>query len=66
MQRYSREQWAEWIEEQKSSGLTIAEFCQSIGVSTIFLLAAMSVGGNIRCGSGDGRCGESSITVCCN
>ena len=34
MQRYSREQWAEWIEEQKSSGLTIAEFCQSIGVST--------------------------------
>ena len=33
MQRYSREQWAEWIEEQESSGLTIAEFCQSIGVS---------------------------------
>ena len=33
MQRYSREQWAEWIAEQKSSGLTIAEFCQSIGVS---------------------------------
>ena len=33
MRRYSREQWAEWIEEQKSSGLTIAEFCQSIGVS---------------------------------
>ena len=33
MQRYSREQWVEWIEEQKSSGLTIAEFCQSIGVS---------------------------------
>ena len=33
MQRYSREQWVEWIEEQKCSGLTIAEFCQSIGVS---------------------------------
>lgn len=33
MHRYSREQWAEWIEEQKCSGLTIAEFCQSIGVS---------------------------------
>lgn len=33
MQRHSREQWAEWIEDQKSSGLTIAEFCQSIGVS---------------------------------
>ena len=33
MQRHSREQWAKWIEDQKSSGLTIAEFCQSIGVS---------------------------------
>ena len=29
--RYSREQWSSWIEQQPSSGLTIAEFCQSVG-----------------------------------
>lgn len=33
MKRYSREQWAEWIDEQKCSGLTVSEFCKSIGVS---------------------------------
>jgi len=30
--RYSREQWLGWIAEQASSGLTIARFCESIGV----------------------------------
>lgn len=30
---YSAEQWAEWISEQAGSGLTIAAFCDSIGVS---------------------------------
>lgn len=32
-QRYSAEQWAVWIDEQRSSGQTIAAFCGSIGVS---------------------------------
>lgn len=31
--RYSREQWLEWIEEQESSGLSIAAFCERVGVS---------------------------------
>lgn len=30
---YSVEQWAEWIEEQQASGLSIAAFCEWIGVS---------------------------------
>jgi len=29
--RYSRDQWSSWITEQRSSGLTIAEFCESVG-----------------------------------
>ncbi|MEQ9410174.1 MAG: transposase [Fuerstiella sp.] len=33
MRRYSSEQWAEWIQEQQKSGLSIAAFCDSIGVS---------------------------------
>lgn len=31
--RYLAGQWAEWIEEQARSGLTIAAFCSLIGVS---------------------------------
>ena len=30
---YGAEQWAEWIDEQACSGLTISAFCDSIGVS---------------------------------
>lgn len=33
MRRYSSEQWADWIHEQQESGLSIAAFCDSIGVS---------------------------------
>jgi hypothetical protein len=32
-QRYSAEQWSEWIEQQAESGETIADFCDSIGVA---------------------------------
>jgi hypothetical protein len=32
-QRYSAEQWAEWISEQQESGQSIAEFCSWRGVS---------------------------------
>ncbi len=32
-QRYSAEQWSVWIEQQAESGVTIADFCDSIGVS---------------------------------
>ena len=31
--RYSVEQWLEWIEQQKMSGLSVAAFCERIGVS---------------------------------
>jgi transposase-like protein len=31
-QSYSREQWLSWISEQASSGLSIAEFCQTKGL----------------------------------
>lgn len=30
---YSVEQWERWIDEQQTSGLSIAAFCESIGVS---------------------------------
>jgi len=30
---YSVEQWAAWIDEQRASGVSIAAFCESIGVS---------------------------------
>lgn len=30
---YPVEQWVDWIEQQKASGLTVAAFCDSIGVS---------------------------------
>ncbi len=30
---YSARQWAEWIEQQKKSGLSVAAFCERIGVS---------------------------------
>ena len=30
---HSAEQWSVWIDEQRDSGLTIASFCGSIGVS---------------------------------
>lgn len=30
---YGAEQWAEWVAEQAGSGVTIAAFCDSIGVS---------------------------------
>ncbi|MBT5320162.1 MAG: transposase, partial [Chloroflexi bacterium] len=32
-QRYSAEQWADWIAEQSESGVTISDFCDSVGVS---------------------------------
>ena len=32
-QRYSAEQWLAWIEQQAASGVTIADFCDSIGVA---------------------------------
>ena len=31
--RFPVEQWVQWIEQQKTSGLTVAAFCESIGVS---------------------------------
>ena len=30
--RYSREQWLSWVVDQRSSGLTIGAFCESIGI----------------------------------
>ena len=30
---YPVEQWVEWIEQQRASGLSVAAFCDSIGVS---------------------------------
>ena len=30
---HSAEQWACWMEEQPHSGLTVAEFCEAVGVS---------------------------------
>jgi transposase-like protein len=32
-QRYSREQWHGWLEEQPVSGLSIAAFCRDKGIS---------------------------------
>ena len=32
--RHSREQWAEWLEEQPGSGLSVEAFCRSKQVST--------------------------------
>ena len=32
-QRYSREQWHSWLEEQPASGLSIAAFCRDKGIS---------------------------------
>lgn len=32
-QRYSREQWLGWLEEQPGSGLSIAAFCRDKGIS---------------------------------
>lgn len=31
--RYSAEEWRGWLEEQRQSGLTVADFCDEIGVS---------------------------------
>lgn len=31
--RYSAEEWRAWLEEQRCSGLTVADFCDEIGVS---------------------------------
>ncbi|WP_197441446.1 IS66 family insertion sequence element accessory protein TnpA [Thalassoglobus neptunius] len=31
---YSRVQWVEWIEQQPGTGLSVAEFCDAVGVST--------------------------------
>ena len=31
--RYSREQWLAWLQEQPGSGLSIAKFCRTKGVS---------------------------------
>lgn len=31
--KYSAEQWSAWIDQQRGSGLTIAAFCGSIGVT---------------------------------
>lgn len=33
MGRYSREQWLDWLLKQPESGLSIADFCDSVGVS---------------------------------
>lgn len=30
---YPLEQWVDWIEQHRASGLTVAAFCDSIGVS---------------------------------
>ena len=32
--RYSAEQWAEWVAEQAESGLSVADFCDEVGVTT--------------------------------
>ena len=34
VQLYLAEQWATWIREQPRSGLTITDYCDSLGVST--------------------------------
>ena len=31
--RYPEEQWREWIQDQQDSGLSVAEFCDAVGVS---------------------------------
>ncbi|MCB0113920.1 MAG: transposase [Caldilineaceae bacterium] len=33
MRGYSSEQWAEWIAAQRPSGLSVVDFCESVGVS---------------------------------
>lgn len=30
--RYSREQWLEWIERHRSSGMSVVEFCDCLGI----------------------------------
>ncbi|MFK7817974.1 MAG: transposase [Planctomycetaceae bacterium] len=30
--RHSRDQWLSWVVEQRSSGLTILAFCESVGI----------------------------------
>jgi hypothetical protein len=30
--RHSRDQWLSWVVEQRSSGLTISAFCESVGI----------------------------------
>jgi transposase-like protein len=32
-QRYSREQWRSWLEEQPATGLSITAFCRDRGIS---------------------------------
>ena len=33
--RYSARQWSAWVDEQVESGLSVADFCEEVGVSTI-------------------------------
>ena len=34
MHRYSADQWADWIEQQRETGLSVVEFCDEVGVTT--------------------------------
>lgn len=33
--RYTEQQWRDWFEEFERSGLTVAKFCESIGVCVV-------------------------------
>lgn len=53
---YPVEQWREWIEQQKTSGLSVAAFCRSIGVSeNAFYLRRKKLGGQAGSGASDQR-----------
>ena len=53
---YPVEQWRDWIEQQQTSGLSVAAFCRSIGVSeNAFYLRRKKLSGQAGSGtSGQG------------
>ena len=53
---YPVEQWREWIIQQQTSGLSVAAFCRSIGVSeNAFYLRRKNLGGQSDSGTSGER-----------
>ena len=53
---YPVEQWREWIEQQQTSGLSVAAFCRSIRVSeNAFYLRRKRLGGQAGSGTSGQR-----------